>query len=969
MKIGAFPPDAPFLAALARLWLAQGGAAHDGLIILPSRRAAQALAGAFLQANGGQALLLPRIIALGNIDEAGLALSAGFTLPTAMAPARRQALLARLILARPQAPGVPRSLPAAWKLAAELAALQDEADHAEIDLATALPQLVPERLAAHWQTTLAFLDIVTHAWPAILAEEGLMNPAQRLRALIDAQSRAWRASPPPDRVWMVAAEGTPAIARMAHTVAGLAHGQLILPGYDPYVPNDGWDALDESHPQAGIARLLTDIGARRDDIIPLPAPASAVSMGRGRTLSRALLPAAALEAWQQDTALDITGLTRLETADETANATAIAMVLREALAQPGTSAALITPDRELAARVASTLKRFGITADDSAGEPLAQSPPAVFLRLLARAWASHYAPLPLLALLKHPLAAGGLAPGQFRDLARRLELAALRGPRPEAGFSGLRYRLDQDERLLAERDFLTRLELQLEPLALAEMVAPVQALRALLHAAEALAATDSAPGAAQLWAGEAGLALSALLLEMLSTLEDLPDMPAADLPLLLDALLEGAAVRRPRAKDGHPRIAIWGLQEAALQSVDVAVLGGLVEAVWPAPAEPGPWLSRPMRRGTGLPVPERKIGADGLEFFRLACTCPQVVLAAPRRRQRAPAVPARWLTRLDALLAGAGQSLPLHEASFWAMQLDLPTARQTRPRPRPTPPANIRPVSVSISDFALLIADPYAIYAKKILNLRELDPLDEESDQSLFGEIVHAGLAQFFATPNACDGPAAAAALARRLETEMRQKRPRAALEHWWAARLERIAEWVIALERARRAQHGTPQALAHEVEGELALAGGLRLKGRADRLERGADGRLMVIDYKTGTVPTAKAVEAGTAPQLPLEAVMAQAGAFGPDFQAELAELAYVKLTGRAEAGKAHRLFVKEPGKIQDVVAMAAAALPALLARYADAQTPYLAAPHPARGNPYDPYAGISRRAEWDGEDENDSD
>ncbi|MDD2704952.1 MAG: double-strand break repair protein AddB, partial [Acidocella sp.] len=585
-KIGAFPPEAPFLPALARLWLAGAGPSHEGLIILPSRRAAQALAGAFLAANEDQALLLPRIIALGNIDEAGLMLSAGFMLPPAIAPLRRQAILAQLILKLNGQDGAPAKLHAAWALAAELAALLDEADYAEIDLASTLPHVVEGDLASHWQTTLQFLQIVTHAWPAILAAEGLMNPAKRLSMLIDAQAQVWKTAPPPHRVWMVAAEGNPAICRMARIVASLPQGKLVLPGYDPALPEDAWDALDDSHAQSGITRLLTAISATRGDISPLPAPEPAVPKGRSEVFSRALLPAASLSAWQSPPELNIAGLSRLETGDEAQNATAIAMILRDALEAPGTTAALVTPDRGLAARVAAALKRFGITADDSAGEALAQTPPATLLRLLARATVTDYAPLPLLSLLKHPLTAGGLPPLTFRNMARRVEVNALRGPRPGPGFDGIKFRLRAEHQ--AERDFLDRLEALLRPLTLSEILPPAEALRRLIEVGEALAATDEAAGAEVLWSGEAGIALSELLLETLAALEDLPDIPRKDLADLLDALLEGASVRRPRAKDGHPRIAIWGIQEAALQSVDIAVLGGLVEGVWPAPAEPGP---------------------------------------------------------------------------------------------------------------------------------------------------------------------------------------------------------------------------------------------------------------------------------------------------------------------------------------------------------------------------------------------
>jgi len=955
VRLGAFPPEAAFLPALARLWLAENSAPSEGVLILPSRRAAQALAGAFLEANQGRALLLPRIIATGAIDEAGLALTGALDLPPAVAAPKRQAMLAKSILAMRGRNGAPVKLHAAWALAADLAALLDEADAAEIDLAEALPNLVAGELASHWQTTLEFLKIITAAWPAVLTEQGWMNPAARQSALIDAQNQAWRGRPPEYRVWMVSAGGPPATRRLARTVAGLPHGCLLLPGYDFNLSAEAWEAVEDGHAMSGIAALLGAVGARHEEVECLDAPQGY----RSATISRALLPASVLSDWQLPATLDITGLAKLETADEAQNATAIAMILREALEVPGRTAALVTPDRGLATRTAAALQRFGITADDSAGEPLEQSPPAVFLRLLARAAAAQYAPLPLLALLKHPLSAAGLPPARCREHARALEVQALRGPRPAPGFDGIEFRLKENGQE-PERVFLARLERLLRPLNLAEAVNPAEALRALLAAGEALAASADDPGAARLWAGEAGIALSELLLEALGALQDLPDIALPEVPDVLDALLTGAVFRRPRTKDGHPRIAIWGLREAALQRVDVLVLGGLVEGVWPAAAEPGPWLSRAMRKAAGLPSPEEKIAAAAHDFFSLSCASATVIFAAPRRRERAPVVPARWLTRLDAMLAGAGMALRAHPAAGWAALLDQPVAREHRPKPYPRPPAAFRPAALTISEVATLMADPYAIYARKVLKIKELEPLDEESDPAIFGDIVHAGLAEFFQDATD-DGARLEVCLLR----AMRRLRPRAALEHWWEARLARIADWIIEAERARRMERGAPVALALEASAELPVAGGFVLKGRADRIERGLAGGVAILDYKTGVVPGDARVRDGSAPQLPLEAVMAEAGAFGGDFAAKVTELGYVKLSGRAEAGEARTLFGKKPEELRVVIDAAAAALPEIFAKFARGETAYLASPHPGRDNLHGVYGGISRRAEWAGEEE----
>jgi len=972
VKLAAFPPSAAFLPALAQAWLAAGGDPADGMLILPNRRAARAAAGAFLHANKGRPLLLPRIIALGALDEAALTLHGGLDLSPSVAPMARQAILTKLILARNGANGAPNRLHTAWALAGDLATLLDEADEAEIDLADTLQTIVPAELASHWQTTLNFLDIVTRAWPAILAEMGMVNPGARQRKVLDAQAQHWAASPPPEKIWLVAGDAPPALARLARTIAGLPQGAVILPDYDPMLPAEDFCAIEDSHRQAGIARLLAAIGARRDEILSWPASPSAVPAGRAALLSNALLPAAALHRWQSPAAPPDTGnLTRLAARDEAEDATAIAMILRDALEIPGRSAALITPDRGLAKRVAAILTRFGILADDSAGENLSDTPPAILLRLLAAAAAAEFAPVPFLALLKHPLTAAGLDPATCRRQARALERAALRGPRPPPGFSGIKYRLDQHKSRQSEADFLDRLELRLRPLILpAASISPAMALQNLIEAAESIAATAAQPGAEILWSGAAGAALAEHLLDLMDALADLPEIDPADLPDLVDALLAGGVVRKPRTRDGHPRIAIWGIQEAALQTVDVAILAGLVEGIWPAPADPGTWLSRPMRQAAGLPPPERQIGLEAQHFAGLANRCATVVLAAPTRRDRAPAIPARWLTRLDAFLQGStGAALPVHPAAAWAQFLDQPSTRELRPKPEPRPAAALRPTALSISDVATLMADPYAIYARKILNIRELDGIDEESDPSQFGDIVHAGLAAFFATRPDFEAQDAPEHLTRELQIAMRAQRPRAALDHWWEARLERIAGWIVQAERERRRVKNVPAAIALEREAKFPVGPNFTLTGRADRIERRADGSVFIMDYKTGAPPKQKDVESGTAPQLPLEAVMAEAGAFGPDFCAPVTELAFWKLSGRHQKGEDLELFKDKPEELRAAIELAAKNLPILVAKFANPATPYLAKPHPSRGTYKDVYAGISRAGEWGGASNDDRD
>ncbi len=976
MTLHGFRPGADFLPGLAGLWR-EMCARHDadladGLILLPTRRAARELANAFLDAADGAPMLLPRIVPLGGIDEAPLALAGALTLPPAIATPHRLAVLARLILAMRGANGAPREPGPAWTLAAELAALMDEAERAEIGLGAALARAVDAAHAEHWHKTVDFLRIVTVAWPDYLAEQGMMNPVARQVALMDAQVAAWRAAPPGHPVLAVSgAADIPSVLRLLATIADLPMGAVVVPGLDPGLSADEAADLPETHPQSGPCRVLAALGATAGEI---DWHGEAARAGRAALLRRALLPASALAAWRAPFAPDCDGLSLIEAADLREEALAIALVLREALEVPGAQAALVTPDRGLAARVAAELDRFGIIADDSAGEPLAETPPAVLLRLLARAAASGLAPVDLLAALKHPLACAGFAPAEARRRVRAFEMLCLRGPAPLPGISGLRHRLDarlDGTDAPALREWLAALERCLAPVqrAMAAVaMTPADWLAALIDAAENLAASDEAAGPARLWRHEEGEALAALLSETLEALPALPaDRPEA-MPALLDAVLAGTVVRTRRALRGrqgmeHPRIAIWGLLEARLQSADVLVLGGLAEGVWPGMAEPGPWLSRPMRARAGLLSPEWQIGQAAQDFWQACLAAPRVVLSRALRRDRAPAVPSRWLTRLGAMLGDP--PLPVEPALGWARRMDQPDAVRPAERPRPCPPLAARPRRLRVTEISLLRDDPYALYAQRVLGLRQLDPIADISESAIFGTIVHGGLHALLRDLGTAWPDDAGARLVQHFERELRRQSVSIGLANWWRPRLAAIADWVDGEERRRRAEAPAIAAITSEQAGRWQLAEpAMTLTGRADRIERLADGSLRIIDYKTGSAPKAAEVADLRALQLPLEAAMARQGAFGEAWRGEASSLDYWRLPGDVSGGA---VTMVAAGTLAEA---AEAALRALLSACEAADycyTPPAIVLRPDRA--LSPWQHLARAGEWGRAEEPDAD
>ncbi len=954
-------------------------------VLLPTRRACRALRDAFLRLSNGKPTLLPVMRPLGDIEEDELALAvaeqswegddaaATLALPPALSPIRRRLLLAQLIQHRDA------DMPAdqALFLAGELARLLDQMQIEEVPFA-ALSGIVPTELAHHWQEVLTFLGIVSDEWPRLLAAEGAMDAAERRSKLLDAQAALWSARPPQGPIIAAGSTGTvPATARLLRVVGRLAEGCVVLPGLDVAMPEASWNDVDAAHPQYAMKHLLDVLGVARAGVDLWPSPGVAAPMpARITLLGEALKPAA---AWAEPSAGPIDpeaarNLYRLDCTNPEEEARAIALALREALETEGRTAALVTPDRALARRVTAELGRWNVAVDDSAGTPLALTPVGTFLRLTATMIAEDLAPIPLLAALKHPLAAGGSPPQSFRWLARRLDYHVLRGPRPATGFAGLQAALDPiQEKMprvaLALRPWLADLERRAAPFAavIAADSAPLADLvRAHVGFAESLAADSGTEGAGQrLWSNDDGEAAAVWVEEVLRVAaQGAPPFACRHYPRVLTELMAGVTVRPRFAK--HPRLHIWGPLEARMQQADVLVLGGLNEGTWPPEITTDAWMSRPMRKQVGLPPLERRVGLAAHDFAQ-AAAAPTVLLTRATKVDGAPTVPSRWLDRLAAVLAGNRLSLEAPRWLVWQRSfahVDVPVPLTA---PVPKPPVDKRPRKLSATTIETWVRDPYAVYARYVLRLRAIDPIDADPDARDRGQIIHRAIDTFLRSQ---PDVTAADALPRMIECG------RVAFENlfakpgvwafWWP-RFQRIAAWFIENERARL---GVARLAASEVHGEsdiAAPAGAFRVTATADRIDRLTAGGLAIIDYKTGSTPPVADIQAGFAPQLAIEGMLAMRGAFPGIAAARVDELAYWKLSGLGDIGSVTPAAKTAEG-VQMLIADLSDGLAAYVAAFDDPSMPYRSRPRPDFAPRHSDYDHLARVREWSagpGEDE----
>ena len=923
----------------------------EGTILLPTQRAARALVKVLGTKLGGGAIL-PRITPLGDVDEAEDALllsdqdwGEDFQDLPAVSETERRLVLATLIqkwsdmvrLAlqndRPKTIleqalqadeggfRVASSRADTLALASALGRLIDTLAIHDVPW-SAIDQLIPDEHDQYWTISRDFLQIAAKAWPLHCAGEHYMDAALRRHNVL--QREADRLSREKPSAPLIAAGSTgsmPATAQLLKAIAHLPQGAVVLPGLDTLLDDPSYAALidEPTHPQALLARLIKTIGIKRNDVVLLR-PAQP----RDQLVSTALRPAATTELWADarlklpaSTIADaLEGVTLIEAQDDREEALAIAVALRETLETPGRTAALVTPDRDLAERVTAELRRWDISIIDTAGQPLDKSEAGAFALLVADLIAQDFDAYTLLALLRHPFFQFGLPDEEKRRAISALDLGVLRNRAPLHGLDALikaaesaraedirhaarpRQRLsDQDwDACLA---LLVRLKATLSPL-IRETASPALWATALSDSLDAL--SRNSEDVAQAFTRSDGAMLGALLQEMMASGHGAP-ISRHDWPATLAGLMQGRSALAPGTP--HPRLQILGLIEARLVRADRMILGGLDESVWPPDTRTDPFLNRPMRDQLHLPAPEKRVGQTAHDFVS-AFGAADAFLTRAGKRGGKPTVPSRLLQRIEAV---AGEALaPARQRGQTYLEaariLDSAAAPGAPPlpekirAPRVQVDSTLVPRDYRITEIEKLIRDPYYIFAKKILLLDPLPPLAMPPGPAERGTLIHDVIGDFAKRYPVRLPPDARAQLLEAGDKLFAAYAAYPDVAAFWRPRFEEIVDYYLDWEEERR-QH-TKKIISEtggRFEKEIVGVGTIKLTGRADRIEVLKDGTLAIIDFKTGNPPGTREAQLGKNPQLTLEAAMAAEGAFADVPKAKTSELLYVALKGVASS------------------------------------------------------------------------
>jgi ATP-dependent helicase/nuclease subunit B len=965
-RIYTIASDAPFLDILAKAVL-RGFPYAEGhqypslaawTILVPTRRAARALQEKLLVESGKPALVLPHIRPIGDLDEDILEAQRPYVgLPDAISDIGREfslmALIDDWVRENPQlrlAQELAEAPQQTQSLAASLADLIDVMETEEVSF-DRLPEAYLIDLAVHREAILSLFDLVSKKLPALLMRENLMGARERRSRLIRLEAKRLSENPPAGPVIAAGSTGTiPATRELLKAISTLENGAVVLPALDQEMDEKSWEAVSPQHPQFAIKQLIEAIGVGRDEIVPLGTEAGS----RDWLASELMRPSEVSDDWQKALAGQggrikraLENVALVEARDKNDEASIIALMMRQALEKPTGDMALVTPDRNLARRVKANLSRWNIGVDDSAGEPLSRFSAASLLVLLMDVVEENFSAPALQSLFSHPLAKFGFEREHFSAAAGHIEVALFRSLPMIHGLEGLLPSFDlalegskgdsHPHPLVAHlkekdwqemRECLARVVEMLSPLSPRSVTTFGEHLDGLMSVAENISGDA-------FWDGPEAKELETLVESLRQESPRLSVCSFARASATIRRHLQRIPVREIR--NAGTRLSILGLLEARLVHPQSIILGGLNEGTWPRLPDPGPWLNRPMRDVFGMQQPELRIGQEAHDFVQ-AFGAPQVFLTWARRDGMDPAIPSRWILRLQTIMKAAGhksEDMPPEAWQAWAARLDQ--ADNVRPtphgKPQPRPPVEARPKRISVSRVETLIRDPYAIYADAVLKLRPLPNIAAAPDAALRGTLFHKAIGDFFTLyPKSLPADAAERFIALGEEVFRPFRNDPEIMGFWWA-RFQRIARWIAGNEIALR---GDVTEIIAEAKGSLPLKIGgtdFTLSGRADRIDIFTDGRARIVDFKTGAIPSTKKIEEGFSPQLTLEAAMLEHGAFEHAGKHETSDLTYIRITGGIPPGELKSVDLAPMGMAREHLAR----LKGLLEKYQNPNLAYL--------------------------------
>jgi ATP-dependent helicase/nuclease subunit B len=377
--------------------------------------------------------------------------------------------------------------------------------------------------------------------------------------------------------------------------------------------------------------------------------------------------------------------------------------------------------------------------------------------------------------------------------------------------------------------------------------------------------------------------------------------------------------------DSKAPIQILSTIEARLLNFDLVIIASLNEGDFPEIAVEN-WLGKKIKKDLGIDKTLKKIGQNAYDFCNYLSN-ESIILTRCKVRNGAVLIESPFLLKFKTICQKIGVKLNLGEKYFTQLKnLNSPQIRQIKD-PNPKPKVEFRPQKISVTDISKLISDPYEIYAKKILQLEELEKIDFEPSYAEFGSFIHKALEEFVKNPQQLDFIKKAERIFEEYFLSNESKLI------WWSKFEKIFADFTIENQRFLNSENYV------EIPAELKISQ-ITIRGKIDRVIIDEEGFAAIFDYKTGQVPAKKEVFSGANPQLTIAALMLLEGAIEGEIKKldleKIASLNYWKLS--ASSLSEIKNICENNEEIQILASAAKAGLERLFAYFCDEENGYLA-------------------------------
>lgn len=921
-------------------------------IFLPTRRSCKYLQDSFIKNSKKNAMFLPKLISLGDIDLNDLE-DCDLDLPKTVHPLIRCGLITKLILANEKNKKFEKvNISTIYQLSASLLDLIDEINVEGVSFSS-IDRLVPKELSDHWQVVFRFLKIVDKYWPKILEERGFIEKKYKQKLIIDNIIKNWSIIPPKGYILIAGSTGSiKSTSILSKMISSLPNGRVVLQGLN--FDEENSQDINFTHPQYYLKKLLNFIGISIKDVQLWPSCCSfSLKENNDRLqLVSQMMNSVKVNLDKNNLCNAVKGnIKKINCTNLQEEAEIISLIIRKSLNDEKKTIMLVSPDKVLIRQVLQITKKWNINISNSIGVPLQSTLIGSFLILICEFAVNSYSINNFITLLKHPFTLFGFSREKYDEIINRLELKFLRGVFHNFSLEELIKKVEEKDLLNFCRRF-HELFYQFKKLLSTNDINFKDLLKSHLTLAESIAESNLNKGNINLWNKEEGI--SEFFSELLIASSDFPNINSGNDYLELISVL----MRRHQIHDNskiHSRLLILDPIEARLLHADIVILSSLNEGIWPKNIKQNLWLNKRMREKLGLPNLDCKIGLSAHDFTQLL-SAEKVFLTRSTRVSGVPTVPSRWLLFLKSVLKKYNlYNLINVDEKYWKnlnQAQNVVSIKHLKQAPAPCPLAIHRPRELSVTDITIWNLDPYSMYANKILKLRPLEKINKKFDNSEWGIFLHKVLNIFIKEGEEIFNNNTLKNFLEIGREKLGNGVNVPTISNFWWPRFELIARSFLEEEMSRN--HEIQKSYT-EINGQLRLfANTFTLKARADRIDLMKDGSVVIIDYKSGLLPSMSKIKSGYYPQLPLEAFIAMNGGFSNVPKSSVSKLYFWSL-------KDHN--VKMCSIDEDPAVLANkyfVILKHLIEKFNNDETPYFSRPRFEKQLPFNDYSHLARIKEW---------